>query len=73
MDDIELYEFFKDFSCNHFSLNYNHDAHCWNIQYGNREIEISKEDLLKLELYLKEFRLKYIPEPEPNVLKYIPD
>lgn len=71
MDDIELYEFFKDFDCKYFSLNYSHDVHCWNIQYGDRNKEISKEDLLKLESQLKELKLKYFPKLKP--LEYIPD
>lgn len=69
MDDIELYEFFKGFSCKHFDLSYSHDVHYWNIVYGDRNAEISREDLVKLESQLKELRLKYIPKQKP--LEYI--
>jgi len=65
MDDIELYKFFKDFSCGHFNLQYSHHSHHWNIQYGYNSIEISREDLVKLEAQLKELKLKYIPKPKP--------
>ena len=75
IDDIELYEFFKGFSCEHFDLNYSHDVHCWNIKVGYRNVEISREDLVKLESFLKELSLKYlnIPPEKPKVMEYIPD
>lgn len=72
MDDIELYEFFKGFDCGYFSLNYSHEEHSWNIQCGNIDKEISKEDLLKLESHLKELELKYFPK-QKEALEYIPD
>ena len=71
MDDIELYEFFKDFSCEYFQLDYDHKAHCWDIYYGHRHAKVSREDLVKLESQLKEFKLKYLPKQEP--LGYEPD
>ena len=64
-DDIELYEFFKEFGCGHFNIQYNHHAHCWKIQFGHRSTEISREDLVKLESQLKELKLKYIPKQKP--------
>ena len=73
IDDIELYEFFKDFSCGHFNIQYDHDTHCWNTKFEHRTEEVSREDLVKLESYLKEFSFKYHnkPEKEHKVLKYI--
>lgn len=70
IDDIELYEFFKEFSCKHFNIRYAHDKHCWNIQSGHTSVEISREDLVKLESQLKELELKYIPVQKRKTLEY---
>ncbi len=68
IDDIELYEFFKGFSCEHFDIEYDHNNHCWNICFEYRSDNISREDLIKLESQLKELSLKYLNKPEKRIV-----